>query len=386
MKKRVGIFAERLTDKCPRGVHRVARAITERLVESDEFEFYCLGLRYQNQYEITYEAFPLSAWLAQNPLINNHVIFDPTDLIRLTLNDLNFIICFDQYIGEPQGIWDLPVENYPVKLIFWFHDAIPIRINEGKNWTLDRFYSAVSKAVLKSDVIVCISHSTENDLTTFFPYSRGKTRVIYIGHDIERFSIQKKSHIYQKVIDKFGIDNKLPYALFIGTVERRKNIVNILRACLNLCLTSSNIRFQLVLAGNQEGYQDVSWLIEKVKTFMPVICTGYIEDEDAVCLLQRASLFLFPSLWEGFGIPLLEAMTSNTLVVTSDISSLPEVGSQHALYCDPYDPNDMAATIKKGIEMPEDLKQTRTAQGREYAARFTWEKSATELLDLLHGL
>ena len=488
MKKRIGIMASSLQSRYPRGVHRVARSITERLAVSDEYDFICLTSRLVNQYEITYNSYNLSEWLKYNPLkieffqkrgllyllkkginriatlllppiliaffylptkllikqlysvfvnkkgfpsvktayldkilLNNIFLINLTKILKnfikttivllcppiffplfdwvfgyeeyilendksnlkgelITLNDLDLVISFELF----EEIWQLPIETYSTKFVCWMYDAIPLRINEGIYWQPDRFANFLSKVMLNADKIICISSSTEKDIKTFKNESfNSQTSVIYLGHDIERFSGQSDSQEIDKILTGFGIDVNTPYLICLGAIEPRKNIVNILRACILLRTSAPNLDFQLVMVGQEGGQTGFYQLIEQARQYMPVTYTGYTSDEVVAALLSRAKVFLYPSLWEGFGIPILEAMTSGTIVVTSDVSSLPEVCGKHAIYCDPYAPQDIAKAIRYCLEMPVEEMKKMVEEARIHASQFTWDKATEKFMDIV---
>ena len=186
-----------------------------------------------------------------------------------------------------------------------------------------------------------------SDLHAFFPRARGKTCVIYDGHDVSRF--QASSPIPAPrgegagLLVDLGLDRGLPYIVTLGGIEPRKNTINMLRACIHLRKHRPELPFQLILVGEVHALPGFALQVERARQFLPVVHAGYQSDEDVARLLAGARALLFPSLWEGFGIPQLEAMTAGALVITSDLASMPEVCGEHAIYCDPYEPADIAA-------------------------------------------
>jgi len=105
-----------------------------------------------------------------------------------------------------------------------------------------------------------------------------------------------------------------------------------------------------------------------------------------VNLMHRATGFLFPSLWEGFGIPNLEAMTAETLVITSDLGPMPEVCAEHVLYCDPYDHRSIAKKMHQALKMPREERKTRIEAAKLYASQFTWAKAAHKIMTKIEEL
>ncbi len=455
MRKRIGVFCSRLSHRCPRGVHRVARRVAEYLAsqaDSDEFEFLCLTRRVKNEHEITYKACGLSEWLAQHPpatapplaggrprrswlsrflkaverrtkralapyvphLLRPFcyfcyrgiiaLLFGWIELIRkfrttmmtargqgrspprsrcfpVTLNELDLLISFENH----EEIWRLPVENYSCKTVGWFYDVITLRVAEEARWNLDHLEKALSSFTLKAERIVCGSYSAERDLHTFYPRAQGKTCVIYDGHDVSRFQPSGDAGALDKLLDDVGLDRGIPYVVALGGIEPRKNTINLLRACIHLRKHRPELAFQLVLVGEVHVLPGFAMQVERARQFLPVVHAGYRSDEDVARFLAGARALLFPSLWEGFGIPPLEAMTAGALVITSDLASMPEVCGENAVYCDPYEPADIAAALAVCLEMPEHEREERVQAARRHAARFTWERMGEQVIQLLRA-
>jgi len=187
----------------------------------------------------------------------------------------------------------------------------------------------------------------------------------------------------EPVRQRFGIDEE--FILFVGTVEPRKNLINLLRAVDELLRTTS-LRFQLVVAG-AEG-----WLTSDVHEYLNshdldgrVIFTGYLHDEELRALYSTCRVFVYPSLYEGFGLPLLEAMACGAPVVTSNVPGIVETVGNVAPLISPADFKDLASGIA-GLLQDEVEREKRSAAGIEHAKRFSWEKTASETLELYRAV
>jgi glycosyltransferase involved in cell wall biosynthesis len=299
----------------------------------------------------------------------------------VTLNELDLLISFENH----EEIWRLPVENYSCKTVGWFYDVITLRVADEARWNLDHLEKALSSFTLKADRIVCGSSSAEKDLHTFYPRARGKTCVIYDGHDVSRFQPSGDAGALDKLLDDVRLDRHIPYVVTLGGIEPRKNTINLLRACIHLRKRRPELSFQLLLVGEVHGLPGFAMQVERARQFLPVVHAGYRSDEDVARLLTGARALLFPSLWEGFGIPPLEAMTAGALVITSDLASMPEVCGENAIYCDPYEPADIAATLAVCLEMAEQEREERVQAARRHAARFTWERMGEQVIQLLRA-
>jgi alpha-1,3-rhamnosyl/mannosyltransferase len=307
----------------------------------------------------------------------------PSNLIYtpITLNELDVVISLENH----EEMWRLPVENYACKKIGWFYDVITLRVADEARWNLDHLERDLSSLTLKADRIVCGSYSAEKDLHTFYPRSRGKTCVIYDGHDVDRFRQGGDTELRGRLLNQLGIDRRVPYLIAIGGIEARKNNINMLRACVHLRKQRPGLAFQLVLVGEIYALPGFRLQVDRARRFLPVIHTGYLSDGDVSLLLGGARGLLYPSLWEGFGIPPLEAMTAGTLVITSALGSLPEVCGEHALYCDPYEPTVIAAAIARCLEMAPAEREQRLEPARRHASRFTWERMGEQVIQLLRS-
>jgi glycosyltransferase involved in cell wall biosynthesis len=304
-----------------------------------------------------------------------------SETFPVTLNEMDLLISFENH----EEIWRLPVENYSCKTVGWFYDVITLRVADEARWNLDHLEKALSSFTLKADRIVCGSHSAERDLHTFYPRARGKTCVIYDGHDVSRFQPSGDAGALDKLLDDFGIDRGIPYVVALGGIEPRKNTINLLRACIHLRKHRPELPFQLILVGEVHVLPGFALQVERARQFLPVVHAGYRSDEDVARLLAGARALLFASLWEGFGIPPLEAMTAGALVITSDLASIPEVCGDNAVYCDPYEPADIAAGLAVCLEMPEHEREERVRAARRHASRFTWERMGEQVLQLLRA-
>ncbi|MBI5123441.1 glycosyltransferase family 4 protein [Candidatus Roizmanbacteria bacterium] len=236
-----------------------------------------------------------------------------------------------------------------------------------KKWTK---YSAK-----KSKKILTISESSKNDIIREYGVSGEKVKVIYPG-------IRQVSSIEYGVLSmdelskKFGIEKK--YILFVGTLQPRKNITRLIEAYSKI-ETDVNL---IVVGRRGWKFEEILSAPEKYNVKDKVIFLENVSDEELPSLYKNAEFFILPSLYEGFGIPVLEAMNYGTAVITSKISSLPEVGGNAALYVDPNDTMDMVEKMKKLLN-DENLRKQLVEKGKKQTEKFSWEKSARETLAVL---
>ena len=203
----------------------------------------------------------------------------------------------------------------------------------------------------------------------------------------ESFKVISDQAELDRVLQRFGI--RQPFILGVGNLQPRKNLQRLLRAYAALRADKA-IDFDLVLVG-QMAWKAESILedIDRLGLAGSVSVTGYVSNEELVCLYNRAQIFVYPSLYEGFGLPIIEAMACGTPVITSDVSSLPEVGGDAAIFVNPQDHKAIADAIKR-LADDSALREQLREKGLRRASEFTWrriaEQTATIYRQCLNGL
>ena len=230
----------------------------------------------------------------------------------------------------------------------------------------------------QADMIIAISNHTKRDLVTHLGVSEKKIRVIPCAV-AKAFRPIVASEI-QPVLTKYGLLHD-GYILYVGNIEPRKNLVRLVQA-YSLLKDRGTFRHPLILCGgrgwkNKEVYDCVQQLsLENEVKFI-----GYVPDEDLSFLMSGATLFVYPSLYEGFGLPPLEAMACGTPVVTSSSSSIPEVVGDAALMVDPHDVEGLSAAIAR-VLAHKDLRVDMRRKGLARAKLFSWEEVASQTLQV----
>jgi len=269
----------------------------------------------------------------------------------------------------------IPNENIKAKkTVTTVHDFSAVLYKEyHPKERIEYFEKFFFKNIYKSDLIITGSEFTKQEILQRLDFEEEQVKVIYHGIDHKLF----------KIYDDLTLSFNLPkqFIFSVGSIEPRKNLIGLLNA-YNMLDDTYKEEYSLVLAGFK-GWknQEIMNLIEKNKDYIHYL--GFISDEDLAKTYNLASLFVYPSFYEGFGLPPLEAMACGTPVITSDISSLPEVGGEAVVYCDPHDIND----IKKKIEFvlsDKKLQKDMVGKGLQRAKMFTWEKSAQEHLKVFN--
>lgn len=247
----------------------------------------------------------------------------------------------------------------------------------------------VPRSIERADVVLADSAHTRSDLLVLFGVPPEGVEVIRPGVDT-RFRPPPPSTGHRPTPEhlhkKYGIGDE-PYILSLGTLQPRKNYIRLIQAFAKMkantgCYGSTGSDTRLLIAG---GY---GWLYDDIVSEADkhdrVRLLGFVEDEDLPALYRHAALFAFPSLYEGFGLPVLEAMACGVPVVCSNTSSLPEVAGDAALLVDPVDVDAMSAAMDLALE-DDDLRRRMIERGLTQAARFTWERSAQQLLDVIRS-
>jgi glycosyltransferase involved in cell wall biosynthesis len=238
-------------------------------------------------------------------------------------------------------------------------------------------------SVNKSTRILAISESTKNDIVKYYNYDPDKITVTYIGYDTETFHPITDDSLIDSVLEKYGI--KRPYILYLGTLQPRKNLTRLVRA-FHLLMQQEKYRdlgFKLVIVGKKGWlYEELFDEVKKLQMENIVIFTGFVPDADKNAILSGAYLYTLPSLYEGFGIPILEAMASGTPVVTSRVSSLPEVSGECAVLVDPYSEKSICGGFKLLIN-DEPLREDLREKGLQWVRHFDWMNTARSTLAVL---
>jgi glycosyltransferase involved in cell wall biosynthesis len=232
--------------------------------------------------------------------------------------------------------------------------------------------ATIRPALRRAAALPCISAATRDDLVRLFPHARAKATVIPLAAD---------AAFAGPAAAPGRPDAHRPYVLAVGTLEPRKNLERLVAAWAQLPVALRE-RHDLVLVGAR-GWDDSAIL--RAARDAGAHLLGRVTDDDLHALYAGASAFVYPSLYEGFGLPVLEAMAAGAPVVTSSVSSLPEVAGDAALLVDPLDTPAIAHAIERVLTDPALAEELRRS-GRERARAFSWERTARETLALLEGL
>jgi len=246
-------------------------------------------------------------------------------------------------------------------------------------WYKDKWYKNVPLYLKRADIVVTVSEYVKNSIVNNYKIPQEKIIVVYPG-------ISETFRIIENTTN--GIDEKLnvysPYILTVATSIERKNLKRLLHAFSIVIKKIKNLN--LVIIGNKENFE--KGLSEEIKNFNlkgKIIFPGYLNSKKLVYYYNKAEVFVFPSLYEGFGFPVLEAMACGCPVISSNVSALPEITGSAAFLVNPYSPEEIAYAMEKVLVDRKKRNEMRKA-GIEQAKKFSWEKTAEKMINLYNRI
>lgn len=341
---------------------------------------------------IEYYSLQLILHLAKIDRENQYLLYSPDELtgelVKLPKNFKSKIIPFWRFWSQirlslettknPPDVLFVPAHTIPIihpkKTVITVHDLgfehFP------KLYPLhDRLYHKISMrtSTKAANEIISVSNYTKQDLLNRYPYlKRKEITVIHHGFDSGDF----------KPVDKET--NHVPYIFYIGRLQEKKNLVNLVKA-YKLLRKDPKIKHRLILAGKPDfGFEKIEAEINKLPAEISadIKILGYVDHQKSIELMQQADIFAFPSFFEGFGMPILEAMACGVPVAASNVTSIPEVVGKAGMLFNPHQPREIASALNKLILDRELYKKYRQL-GLKRVKDFTWEKCARETLTVI---
>jgi len=293
--------------------------------------------------------------------------------LALKLNFNEYPLDIVHSLNQGPGIFKLKKQRY----IITVHDLLPIvfpRVRPLKVVLVYKFL--IPRALKTADAIIAVSYNTKRDIIKYFKIPEEKIRVIYNGVNENYKPLSEKE--VEKIHQKYDIN--YPFILYVGRLAFHKNIPTLLKAFYKL--KKYNLPHKLIIIGKKDWkYKDIFDLVDRLNLHKDVIFLGYVPNEDLPALYNAADLFVYPSLYEGFGLPPLEAMACGTPVVTSNTSSLPEVVGDAGIMVEPYDVDGFAKAMYE-ILTNDGLREELRKKGLKRAKLFNWRKTAEETLEV----
>ncbi len=269
---------------------------------------------------------------------------------------------------------ELPLKwnTNPIKKIVTIHDLIFLRYPEYYSF-FDRkiHFWKFKKAAVSADKIIAISEQTKRDIIDYLKIPEAKIEVIYQGCH-QAFKEKQSLEFLQQITEKYNLPKR--FILNVGTIEKRKNLLNVVKAI-------HNTEIPLVVIGKKtKYYKVVENYLQKNKMTNQVLFLEGVSMDELAGIYKLSDIFVYPSLFEGFGIPIIEALFSETVVVTSNRSCLPEAGGKNSVYIDPENEFDIRAKITFLWENSEERKR-RAVLGLEHVQQFKDEYIAEKILN-----
>jgi glycosyltransferase involved in cell wall biosynthesis len=298
-------------------------------------------------------------------------IFQPASY-RLGVPRVEWLIDFDLFVATN---FLAPATRHADRVVPIVHDLAFQHFPESAPHIDERWRRRFAATLAGAPAIVVPSVSTAGDLRDAFPVAGDRVHVVHHGVDAEAFA-----PVPEAAIDAARRRHDIagPYVLFVGGIEPRKNLEHLVRAFAK----SDAGHMTLVIAGGPvrwfpEATERLDATIELLSESVRdrIVRTGYVSERDKLALLSGATVLAYPSLYEGFGFPVLEGFAAGVPVLTSNVSSLPEVAGEAAVLVDPSDVDAIAAALSEMIA-DEDLRAVLSAAGVARASRFTWEATA----------
>lgn len=361
----IAIIADPI-DKQSAGISTFTRQAFRSIIEYDEQNIYSI-IRLKKGKAISKN---------REIILSNVLRFLKDDPLRTFLKMPFFLKKLNpDIVIEPAhfGPFNLPKR---IKRVTIIHDLTPIKFPKWHHFHSQMLQRIFLPGILKrADLIITNSQNTRNDVIKYSHQAKNKTVKIYLGK--EAFFKPTESSL---ILKKYIIEK--PYFLFTGTIEPRKNLIRLLDA-YQLFREKSGSEYQLIFIGGKGWKSDEFYKTlgkHKYKTDIKIL--GYVDRKNMPALYSGAYAFIYPSLYEGFGLPVLEAMACGTPCLISNVSSLPEVGGDASLYFDPNSSNEISDKMIE-IANNKDLRENLSKISLEQAKKFSWEKYAKEFVSLL---
>ncbi|MBV9168449.1 MAG: glycosyltransferase family 4 protein, partial [Chloroflexi bacterium] len=273
----------------------------------------------------------------------------------------------------------------PWPTIVTIHDVIQFVLPEYAWRKISRVYfSIVSRSARRADAIITVSERSKHDIVKLLRLSPDRIHVISNAVDDSLFPV-RDPWLLQGVRERYAIGPR--FVLYFGGFDMRKNVPRLIEGYSRLP-EALRREYQLVIAGRYQHlghplFPDPRRTVQSLGLDGSVIFTGQIREQDKAPLYSAATAFAFPSLYEGFGMPVLEAMACGTPVLTSNRSALPEVAGDAGLLVDPYDTEAICEGLAQLLEN-QSLREEQSSRGLERARRFTWRQVAEQTLRVYH--
>lgn len=260
------------------------------------------------------------------------------------------------------------------------HDLAFVRYPDAAMPSLQHYLNVVvPRSISKADHLIADSRNTAEDLQALWPALEGRVSIVQGAVDHGFFRPVSDPQELRNVRQKYGVGQR-PFILGLSTLQPRKNFSRLVRA-FHTARQEAQLPHLLVIGGKKGWlFEEIFATVRELQLEGDVLFPGFVADEDLPALYSAADFFVYPSLYEGFGLPVLESLACGTPVLTADNSCLPEAGGEGAFYVDAESVESIADGIVQLSSKPE-LRRQLTAGGADHARDFTWRRSLGQLLD-----
>ncbi len=362
---KIGLECSSFCNDRPTGIARYTTNLIKALLDNEEFQndFYLQLLYKLSRFKNRNLRFLPSGITAKWHLGNILPFKKDYNIVHCTGSNM---ISWDK-VKKIATIYDLAIFKEQFQ-----YEAFSPKTFRDKKWN---DYKIVAR---KADAILTISQSTKNDIVELLNYPEENIYVAYPGVDKMFFRKEIDKEQDNKILESLKISGD--YLLFIGAVSVRKNLINIIKAYSISGLTE---QYKLILAGGlSHGKEEILSTIKELKLENRIQLPGHLPDSALPVLYSNASAFLFPTFYEGFGLPILEAMSCRAPVVIGNIGAAPEIAQGYAIEVDPFDVDSIAEGIKRSLKV-----ESSTLDEAERLARtFRWSRCAKETIKLYKQL
>ncbi|MCU0679054.1 MAG: glycosyltransferase family 4 protein, partial [Planctomycetes bacterium] len=247
--------------------------------------------------------------------------------------------------------------------------------------SIDYLRWSTAYALRKALRVITVSDFTRKEIEEFYRLDENKISVVHNGYNKYLYKPVNDKNKVMEVLARYGVEP--PYIFYVGRIERKKNTPALIESFALMRESNKTINHKLVLVGDASyGYDETNYMIEQYRLDDEVIMPGWVDEEDLPFFYAGATAFIFPSFYEGFGIPLLQAMACDLPIAASWSSSIPEVVGEAALLFDPHNVAAMARAMAKIITDFE-LQNKLVVLGRAKISNYSWEKCARETLAVI---
>ncbi|MCL1495601.1 MAG: glycosyltransferase family 4 protein [Pseudanabaena sp. Salubria-1] len=307
------------------------------------------------------------------------------ETIKLYLYD-----CYQEFNSQKYDVFHSTYHKLPsieltrnLPRLLTVYDLIPVKYPKYVNLSLTNYFREILNSVnIKDDWVSCISEYTRQEFCEYTGMSLEKVFVCPLAADKQFYPVTNFETI-RETNKNYSIPENQYFLCLASHLDPRKNIPHLINSFVSLITEHSNLNVNLVLIGTTRYKRpDIEQTLQKIAQYKDrIIITGYVPDEDLSAIYSGATAFVFPSLYEGFGLPILEAMQCGTPVISSNSTSLPEVVGDAGILVDPKD-QDQLCQAMLDILNDDTLRETLKQKGLERAKQFSWEKCANETVEI----